>query len=278
MAAAIKTDELLIQWLSSDSVYENAQKLIDSYRAAEAAKHAPPPSTPASPSRKLPSDEDTTSSPRGVIPPFYPKMNESTRRRRRRLLNTTAEQHDTWLPLPEDAEETTCVRDQVQAIFRKVGQGPPMASTGSAEWGQERKEEVDPKRRYLSQENFARITKEVSRFPSFFNVPLYNRILLLWNSRDGSVAKMDVVTMDMFQWYWLAEMESYDAHERFFRLLKQPENDFIGRDDFLPYIKELLNDHPVSTVVWPAQIVCAQCVIGIFFSFLSPFVVCFLGT
>jgi hypothetical protein len=244
MAAAIKTDELLIQWLSSDSVYENAQKLIDSYRAAEAAKHAPPPSTPASPGHKQSSDEDTESSPRGVIPPFYPKTNDSTRRRRRTLLNT--EQHDTWLPLP-DVEETTCVRDRVQAIFRKVGQDPPMASTGSVESGQE-KELVDPKRRYLSVENFARITKGVCRFPSFFNGPLYKRILQLWNSRDESVVKMHVVTMDMFEWYWLAEIESYDAPERFFRLLKQPENDYIARDDFLPYIKELLNDHPVSAM------------------------------
>jgi hypothetical protein len=265
MAAAIKTDELLIQWLSSDSVYENAQKLIDSYRAAEAAKHAPPPSTPVSPSRKLASDEDTESSPRGVIPPFYPKANDSTRRRRRRLLNT--EQHDTWLPLP-DAEEGNCVRDQVQAIFRQFGQGPRMVST--VESGQD-KLEMNPKRTYLSLENFARITKEVCRFPSFFNGPLYKRILQLWNSRDELVTKMDVVTTEMFEWYWLAEMQSYDAPERFFRLLKQPENDYIARDDFLPYIKELLNDHPVRTMAGADSLRTVRhwCT---FFSFISSFV------
>ena len=41
-------------------------------------------------------------------------------------------------------------------------------------------------------------------------------------------------------------MEPYDAAERFFRLVKQPETDYVARDDFLPYIKELLSDHPVS--------------------------------
>ena len=267
MAAAIKTDELLIQWLSSDSVYENVQTLIESYRAAEAAKHAPQ-SMPASPSRKQ-SDEDSESSPRGAIPPFYPKSNDTVRRRRRRRL-LSASQFDTWLPLP-NAIETTCVRDQVQAIFREVGQDPPLLSPGSVDSG-EGEEVVDPMRRYLTQEGFVRITKEVCWFPSFFNAPLYKRILQLWNARSESVANTDVVTMDMFAWYWLAEMEPYDAPERFFRLLKQPEKDYIARDDFLPYIKELLNDHPVSMsyaeILHCASLVC----------FPHPFhLVCCLG-
>ena len=29
-------------------------------------------------------------------------------------------------------------------------------------------------------------------------------------------------------------------------IVKQPDEDCILRDDFLPYIKALLNDHPVS--------------------------------
>jgi serine/threonine-protein phosphatase 2A regulatory subunit B'' len=57
-----------------------------------------------------------------------------------------------------------------------------------------------------------------------------------------------VITQEMMEWFWMQEMEPYDAPERFFRLLKQPEHDYIARDDFLPYIKELLNDHPVSNV------------------------------
>uniref|UniRef100_A0A7S1D7L1 EF-hand domain-containing protein n=1 Tax=Cyclophora tenuis TaxID=216820 RepID=A0A7S1D7L1_CYCTE len=39
-------------------------------------------------------------------------------------------------------------------------------------------------------------------------------------------------------------MEPYDPAARFFRLIKQTANDCIFRDDFLPYIKELLSDHP----------------------------------
>jgi hypothetical protein len=139
------------------------------------------------------------------------------------------------------------------------------------ESGQDKVDEMDPKRTFLSLENFARITKEVSRFPSFFNGPLYKRILQLWNSRDELVTKMDVVTTEMFEWYWLAEMQSYDAPERFFRLLKQPENDYIARDDFLPYIKELLNDHPVRTMAGADSLRTVRhwCT---FFSFISSFV------
>lgn len=237
-------DELLVSWLGSDTVYENVQKLLESYRAAEASKQAPP----GSPGRnKQSSDEDTEKSPRGVIPPFYPKTSDTPARRRRRMLGTKAVQ-DTWLPQDNDGDtelgSATGVRDQVDAIFRELGHDPPVLSPGSAESG-EGEEMVDPKRRYLTLENMARITKEVCRFPSFFNGPLYKRILQLWNSRDESVTNMDVVTMEMFEWFWFQKMENYDYPERFFRLLKQPENDYIARDDFLPYIKELLNDHPV---------------------------------
>ena len=178
----------------------------------------------------------------------------------------------------------------------------------------------DPRKTYLTQENFVRVTKEICRLPTFFNGPLYDRILYLWNTRkvagendkrfvwkgtqrreddtavattkeDGKEkdgegkqnaddAKGDgndggkgdnnqtngdvsnttaiervmvpgeehetVVTFDMFRWFWMEEMEDYDCSDRFFRLLKKPFEDHVGRDDFLPYIKELLRDHPVS--------------------------------
>ena len=246
MAAAIKMDELLVSWLGSDTVYENVQNLMESYRAAEAAKHAHPTtlSSGSNASNHKKSDEDTEASPRGVIPPFYPKSDAPRARRRARMLSVL---FDTWLPDQDGGRggRASCVRDQVEAIFAELGQDPPVLSPGSVA-SEEDGMQADSKRKYLTQETFGRITKDVCRFPSFFNGPLFQRILDLWNARDESVASMDVVTMDMFEWFWMQEMESYDAPDRFFRLLKQPEHDYIARDDFLPYIKELLNDHPVS--------------------------------
>jgi len=53
-----------------------------------------------------------------------------------------------------------------------------------------------------------------------------------------------VVTYGMFHRYWIKELAPHDRDARFFRLLKQPTKDHVTRDDFFPYIKELLDDHP----------------------------------
>jgi len=44
--------------------------------------------------------------------------------------------------------------------------------------------------------------------------------------------------------FWQAEMEPFDHHERLFRIIKQVESDHIGKDDFVPYLQELLHFHP----------------------------------
>ena len=97
----------------------------------------------------------------------------------------------------------------------------------------------------ITLEVFVRITKEICHFPSFFNGPLYQRIIQLWNSDHPEQDALAAVTISTLEWYWKKEMEPFDASERFFRLVKQPDEDCILRDDFLPYIKALLNDHPV---------------------------------
>lgn len=44
--------------------------------------------------------------------------------------------------------------------------------------------------------------------------------------------------------YWKEEIEPYTHAERFFRAVKQPKNEYILKDDFNPYIQELLHFHP----------------------------------
>jgi serine/threonine-protein phosphatase 2A regulatory subunit B'' len=112
---------------------------------------------------------------------------------------------------------------------------------------------------YVPIESFERITKELCNLPTFFHKPLYARILLLWESYIKSSqttfssasssssllpSSPTVVTYGIFHYYWITEMAPYDMNERFFRLLKQPNKEYISRDDFFPYIRELLNDHP----------------------------------
>lgn len=196
-------DELLVSWLGNDTVWEEVQNLVESYRKnnTKTAESSSP--------RKTENDGATSNSPRGVIPPFYPK---SSQRRVRRWKNTNSTTLNKWLP--RDASSQACVRDQVRAIL----------------------DEMDTDT--FGIHDFTKITKDVCQFPSFFSGPLFNRI-----SGGGGEEE---ISMEMMQNFWKAEMEPYDAPERFFRLVKQPENDYIGKDDFLPYIKELLNDHPVS--------------------------------
>ena len=98
----------------------------------------------------------------------------------------------------------------------------------------------------LTQENFVRITKEVCHFPSYMNIPLYQRILDVWNNafKEKGQEEATVVSYAMLAHYWKQEMEAYDASDRFFRLVKQLDADCIVRDDFLPFIKAILHDHP----------------------------------
>ncbi|KAG7377855.1 Serine/threonine-protein phosphatase 2A regulatory subunit B'' subunit alpha [Phytophthora pseudosyringae] len=114
-------------------------------------------------------------------------------------------------------------------------------------------------------EDFVAITKDLCGFPSFFNAPFFRRILATCGvagettpkpptspaaedvssptSADGGAVPQRI-TKEMFQSYWMREMAPCDSVERFFRVVKQPKNDFIERDDFAPFLHELLKYHP----------------------------------
>ena len=164
---------------------------------------------------------------------------------------------------PVQPQLTKSIKEQVADIFKESGKETSNGST------------------FLTMDNFVKITKEICSFPTFFNGPLYKRILYLWNThtikshsqrviiwtefiredlrvgvdpdeeqegeKNDLLEHLDtVITKEIFKWYWVEEMEDFDASERFFRLLKKPFENYIGKNDFLPYMKELLRDHPVS--------------------------------
>jgi EF-hand domain len=287
MAASIKMDELLVSWLASDSMYENVLNLIEENKLAaqkqqqqqlmqegsfqedggERTKNGKDKDSAG----RDDDDANSNSSPRCVIPKFY--LGDTSRpRRRRRLLPMP--QSDTWEPLPEGERQSSedakrfadgssginssigfsgddgtdltnahsssnhppmlCVRDQVLAVYAEIGQG-----------------KGDPKQRFVPVQEFVRITKDIFRFPTFFNYPLCQRLFRLWrehkkiNTPTMDLSPEEPITYEMVEWFWLEEMEPYDAHERFFRLCKKTTANYIVRDDFLPFIKALLSDHPV---------------------------------
>jgi len=264
MAAPIKMDELLVSWLGSDDVYENVLNLIKKYD--EEGKVSGDQGHDNSPiqfmSNAYPSTSEAPSATgKQSIPPFYPlkTSNGITIYRRRKL----PKQFETWDPIPDNeenrypletlsarnSEENTtpientaekssdCVRDQILKLLRELEVLPPSGIDADSS--------KTDNNVAITLEVFVRITKEICHFPSFFNGPLYQRIIQLWNSDHPEQDALAAVTISTLEWYWKKEMEPFDASERFFRLVKQPDEDCILRDDFLPYIKALLNDHPV---------------------------------
>ena len=172
--------------MGSDEVYENVMELIETYRRAEAARHKDTVveqlkeqlEEAAKKDDLSPEDQDSQSSPRGVIPPFYPQgginNNAASAGRMRRRRRTKVTQRDTWDPIAlgsaaleiEEGEKSldgvgmediSCVRDLVTGVFLEVGQDPPMLSPSSDDEGDEG-DTSDIHRKYLTVETFVRIT------------------------------------------------------------------------------------------------------------------------
>jgi len=105
-------------------------------------------------------------------------------------------------------------------------------------------------------EKFVHVTKRLCGIPSFFNLPLCKRINELYgdadsgipqprtigrNSRNPSGVKIKLKT---FLKFWSAEVEPCDRTERFFRVIKKHDAEYIYKDDFVPFLQELLHFHP----------------------------------
>jgi len=240
-----KLNELLVSWLGSDDVYENVLKLIDKYddEGKATSDQVDSKSEPA-----LSNDREII-----TIPPFYPLKTSNGVRRR-----VIHKQFETWDPPPitvnyssedesmknsltlttddsiPDTPNMACIRNQIFKMLQEAQLIPAIVSVDNNTHNNV----------IIPLEVFVRITKEICNFPSFFNGPLYQRIIQLWNNENSQKNPLTVVTLLTLEWYWKKEMEPFDPPERFFRLVKQPDDNCILRDDFLPFIKSLLQDHP----------------------------------
>ena len=106
----------------------------------------------------------------------------------------------------------------------------------------------------LTASDFLAVTKDLCGFPLFFNAILFRRVHAYYG--DGKERRNDetddetddetscVVRHDEFVEFWKAEMEPFDDEERFFRLIKRPNEPYVVGSDFLPLIGELLDYHP----------------------------------
>lgn len=103
-------------------------------------------------------------------------------------------------------------------------------------------------------EKFVHVTKKLCGIPSFFNLPLCKRIKELYGNDNPTARPVSrtakrqtagiTVNLKHFLQFWQHEIEPFNRVERFFRVIKQPGSDFICKDDFAPFIQELLHFHP----------------------------------
>lgn len=85
---------------------------------------------------------------------------------------------------------------------------------------------------------FLRITTDVCGFPRYFHVPFVQRI------HDWNRSTEANISLHHFKAFWMQFLDNTDIAERYFHFLKQPDVDYLARDDFLPLLKVLLVTHP----------------------------------
>ncbi|KAJ1427044.1 hypothetical protein B484DRAFT_330142 [Ochromonadaceae sp. CCMP2298] len=105
-------------------------------------------------------------------------------------------------------------------------------------------------------EKFVHVTKRLCGIPSFFNLPLCKRINERCGDADAGIPPPRTIgrsgrqpsgvkiKLKAFLKFWTLEVEPYSRVERFFRVIKRCEADFIYKDDFIPFLQELLHFHP----------------------------------
>jgi serine/threonine-protein phosphatase 2A regulatory subunit B'' len=105
-------------------------------------------------------------------------------------------------------------------------------------------------------EKFVHVTKRLCGIPSFFNLPLCKRINERFGDVDSGIPPPRAVgragrqpsgvkiKLKCFIKYWQTEIEPYDRIERFFRIIKRHDAEYIFKDDFVPFLQELLHFHP----------------------------------
>ncbi len=105
-------------------------------------------------------------------------------------------------------------------------------------------------------EKFVHVTKRLCGIPSFFNLPLCRRINEKYGDPDAGIPAPRTIgragrqpsgvkiKLKTFIKFWQQEIEPYDRIERFFRIIKKHDSDYIVKDDFIPFLQELLHFHP----------------------------------
>ena len=72
------------------------------------------------------------------------------------------------------------------------------------------------------------------RFPKFFNKTIFERL-----AQGG-----DVVTEAQLVQYWQTNLQHPDPSARAFNAIKSPDRNVLTKEDFVPFVDELMKEHP----------------------------------
>ncbi|XP_010528763.1 PREDICTED: probable serine/threonine protein phosphatase 2A regulatory subunit B''delta isoform X2 [Tarenaya hassleriana] len=88
----------------------------------------------------------------------------------------------------------------------------------------------------LQVQEFKLVTTEVCKLPSFFSSCIFKKI---------DTNNTGFVTREAFIEYWVkGNMLTMDVATQVFKILKQPDQNYLVQDDFKPVLRELLATHP----------------------------------
>lgn len=87
----------------------------------------------------------------------------------------------------------------------------------------------------ISVDEFSRITVELLNFPKMFNTILFDKI--------NKEVKNKMNKSDFIKFY-KEYFQGKNPYKRFFNFIKNPNNDYILKEDFLPFMHSLLEFHP----------------------------------
>ena len=272
---------LLVSWLGSDDVYKKVLSLIEKHRSSAATSSTksmlqtpPSPLLVHSSNKEIHDESKVGESSSCPISSVNRNSNNNDHHNHIEKVNSSLSDisyclGDETVPafkaprrVRADSDHSWHnVRDQVKSIFAQASTSSSTSqednttttSNNSRIYNYNANNNNDVQQSTISIQNFKKITKELCGFPSFFNGPLYRRILHLYSNTNNNNQEEedafkntsnDLITLSMVETFWLDEINPYDASDRFFRLIKQPNINYITRDDFLPFIEELLGYHP----------------------------------